>query len=192
MDRKILILNLRLFDEPQNVTTASALATEMKTFYDRNLLENAQPELVHDQFAQIRNIPRNGGKTIEFRRYAELPKALTPLTEGVTPDGQALSVSKIEATVKQYGAYIALSDVLILTALDNNIVEASTLLGHQAGKTLDTISREVLNAGTNVQYAEGQVDSRAALTSEHKLTVKAIKMAVRSLKKQNAKRINGY
>ena len=34
--------------------------------------------------------------------------------------------------------------------------------------------------------------SRAALTSEMKLTVKAVKKAVRFLKKQNAKKINGY
>ena len=103
-----------------------------------------------------------------------------------------MNVTKIEATVKQYGDFIELSDLLILTAIDNNIVEATTLIGSQAGRTLDTISREVLAAGTNVQYAEGQVTSRAALTPEMKLTVKAVKKAVRFLKKQNAKKINGY
>ena len=103
-----------------------------------------------------------------------------------------MKVTKLEATVKQYGGFVALSDLLILTAIDNNIVEASELIGSQAGRTLDTISREVMNAGTNVQYAEGQVTSRAAITSDMKLTVKAVKKAVRFLKKQNAKRINGY
>ena len=117
---------------------------------------------------------------------------MTPLTEGVTPTGKEMNVTKIEATVKQYGDFIELSDLLILTAIDNNIVEATTLIGSQAGRTLDTISREVLAAGTNVQYAEGQVTSRAALTPEMKLTVKAVKKAVRFLKKQNAKKINGY
>ena len=187
-----IYLNLRLFDGPANVTTAAGMTVEMKTYYDRNLIENASPELVHDQWAQTRNIPKNGGKTIEFRKYDELPKATIPLTEGVTPTGKAMNVTKIEATVKQYGDFIELSDMLILTAIDNNIVEATTLIGSQAGRTLDTVSREVLNAGTNVQYAEGQVTSRAELTSAMKLTVKAVKMAVRTLKKQNAKRIGGY
>lgn len=193
MKNELLTLNLRLFDgAPENTTTATGMAVEMKTFYDRTLIENAEPELVHDQWAQTRDIPKNGGKTIEFRKYDQLPKALTPLTEGVTPEGQEMKVTKLEATVKQYGGFIALSDLLILTAIDNNIVEASELIGSQAGRTLDTISREVMNAGTNVQYAEGQVTSRAAITSDMKLTVKAVKMAVRFLKKQNAKRINGY
>lgn len=193
MNRKLLTLNLRLFEgAPENTTTAAGMTHEMKTFYDRTLIENAEPELVHDQWAQTRDIPKNGGKTIEFRKYDELPKALTPLTEGVTPTGQAMTVTKLEATVRQYGGFVALSDLLILSAIDNNIVEASELIGSQAGRTLDTISREVMNAGTNVQYAEGQVTSRAAITSEMKLTVKAVKKAVRFLKKQNAKRINGY
>lgn len=193
MKNELLTLNLRLFDgAPENTTTATGMAVEMKTFYDRTLIENAEPELVHDQWAQTRDIPKNGGKTIEFRKYDQLPKALTPLTEGVTPEGQEMKVTKLEATVKQYGGFVALSDLLILTAIDNNIVEASELIGSQAGRTLDTISREVMNAGTNVQYAEGQVTSRKAITSDMKLTVKAVKMAVRFLKKQNAKRINGY
>ena len=43
----------------------------------------AEPKLVHEQFGQRRNIPQGRGKTIEFRKFSQLPKALTPLTEGV-------------------------------------------------------------------------------------------------------------
>ena len=104
MKNELLTLNLRLFDgAPANTTTAAGMNVEMKTFYDRTLIENAEPELVHDQWAQTRDIPQNGGKTIEFRKYDQLPKALTPLTEGVTPEGQEMKVTKLEATVKQYG-----------------------------------------------------------------------------------------
>ena len=146
---------------------------------------------MHDQFAQKRNIPKNGGKTIEFRRYSQLPKALTPLTEGVTPTGQNLNVTTLNATVAQYGGYITLSDVLLLTAIDNNLMEAIELLGDQAGRTLDTITREVLVSGTNVLYAGGTVNARTGLTSAMKLTVMDIKKAVRELKIGLAKKING-
>ena len=104
----------------------------------------------------------------------------------------------VSATVKQYGGFIELSDVLMLTAVDNNLVQATKLLGSQAGRTLDTITREVLSGGTNVQYAEGQVTSRAALVGgdadpakNHYLTVDAVRKAVRFLKVMNAPRING-
>lgn len=175
----------------KNTVGSNDLSPEMKTFYDKALLKFAKPNLVHDQFAQKRNIPKNGGKTIEFRRYSQLPKALTPLTEGVTPTGQNLNVTTVPATVAQYGGYITLSDVLLLTAIDNNLMEAIELLGDQAGRTLDTITREVLVSGTNVLYAGGTVNARTGLTSAMKLTVMDIKKAVRELKIGLAKKING-
>lgn len=196
---KLILLSVRLdlFDGNTNVTTQDTLSGEMKTFYSDYLIDNAEPELVHDQFAQKHNIPKNGGKIIEFRRFDPLPKALTPLTEGVTPNGQKLSMSVITAQVQQYGGFVEISDMLILTAIDNNLAVAMEELGSQAGRTLDTITREVLNGGTNVQYAEGQVSSRGALaytseTNNHNMTVNAIRRGVRFLKVMNARKINGY
>lgn len=198
---KNLKLDLQMFatasTQNQNTTGASGMSAEMKTFYEKRLIDQAEPALVHDQFGDPYPIPANGGKNIEFRKYDSLPKATTPLTEGVTPDGQTMNVSTVTAEVKQYGGWVPITDTLQLTAIDNNIVQATKIIASQAGRTLDTITREVLNGGTNVQYAEGQVSSRAALyyTSEDdncNLTVDAVRRAVRFLKVMNAPRINGY
>lgn len=194
-EKKKFDLDLQLFATAGNTTgsntTGNDLSTEMKTFYSNYLIDMAGPLLVHDQFGQKHPIPKNGGKTIEFRKYSPLAKATTALTEGVTPDGQALDVSAITATVVQYGGWIQLPDMLLLTAIDNNMIQATQLLGDQAGRTLDTVTREVLNGGTNVQYYDGSVASRAALTGSNKLTVDCIFRAVRALKVQNAKPIDG-
>lgn len=191
MEKELLFLDLRLFDAPANTTESSGMTAEMKTYYSKYLIANARAKLVHDQFGQTHPIPKNGGKTIEFRKYSPLPKALTPLTEGVTPEGGTLTVSTITSTVKQYGSYIPLTDMLLLTAIDNNLVQALDLLGGQSGETLDTVTREILNGGTCVQYAEGQVSSRADLDQTMKLTVNAVLLAARFLKKQNAPTIDG-
>ena len=170
------------------------LSAAMKQFYSDHLIETAEPKLVHDQFGQKHPIPKGNGKTIEFRKYDPLPKALTPLTEGVTPTGQKLALKTVTAEVKQYGGYVELSDIIQLVAIDNQLVQATKLLGGQAGRTLDTIVREVLSGGTNVQFAEGQVDSRDALVggeNGHLLTVNAIRKAVRTLKRHDAETING-
>ncbi len=189
----LLNTNLQAFAGGLNTqTTGTAnLSAEMKTYYDATLIHSAEPKLVHAQFGQKRNIPQGRGKIIEFRRFSQLPKALTPLTEGVTPDGGSLKVTGETATVEQYGYYIAISDVLETTAIDPILQETVRALGAQAGRTLDTVVREILSSGTNVQYAEGQVTSRAALSESHKLTVKAVKMAVRTLKNANADTIEG-
>lgn len=188
--------NLQMFASPNtNVTTASEvgnnISVQMKTFYDKNIIRNAQPIMIHDQFGQKRPIPKNSGKKIEFRRLNPFPKATTPLTEGVTPDGRKLDWTKVESEVSQYGDYVTTSDLLNLTAVDNTVVEAQRVLGEQAGATLDTITREVLNSGTNVQYVDGSKVSRSSITSTDVLTVKAIKKAVNTLKRMNARKIDG-
>ena len=191
----IMMINLQVFANVVQTTLLSGLSAENKTFYDMTLLDEAQAALVHDQFAQKRPIPQNGGKTIEFRKFASLPKATTPLTEGVTPDGKSLNVTAVTATVAQYGDYITQSDVLELTSIDNTIVEATKILGRQAGLTLDTITRNVLQSGTNVTYCPKSngdaVTSRTGLDTTCQLTVKVVQQVVAKLKGQNAPTING-
>ncbi|MBE6582066.1 MAG: N4-gp56 family major capsid protein [Ruminococcaceae bacterium] len=194
-------INLQLFAEPVVQTTllnaeGNNLSAEMKTFYDMTLIDEASANLVHDQFGQKRPIPANGGKTIEFRKFSSLPKATTAITEGVTPAGNKLNVTTITATVAQYGDYITQSDVLELTALDNTILEATKLLGKQAGSTLDTIVRDKIHSeNKSIFYASKsdgtEVDSRAALDDTCALTVKEIQAAVAFLRGQNAPTING-
>lgn len=79
---------LQLFAAPLQTTGTEGLSAEMKTFYDGCLLDNAEPNLVHEQFGDEYPIPQGRGKVIEFRKFSRLNKAMTPLTEGVTPERQ--------------------------------------------------------------------------------------------------------
>ena len=193
-----IMRTLQLFADVQT-TLSEGLSAEMKTFYDMTLIDEAAPNLVHDQFGQKRPIPKHGGKTIEFRKFAPLAKALTPLTEGVTPAGKSLEVSVVTATVNQYGDFVTMSDVLDLTAIDPVVVEALKLIGRQGGATMDTVVRNILHTGTNVNYCpkvaadgtETEVTSREALDSTCQLTVKAVQKAVAKLRAQNAPTISG-
>lgn len=195
----IMIMNLQLFANELQTTGTASLSAEMKTYYDMTLIDEAAPALVHDQFGQKRPIPKNGGKTIEFRKFNTLPKAMTPLVEGVTPDGKTLAVNTITATVEQYGDYITMSDMLELTAIDNIIVEALKLLGRQGGATMDSVVRDILHTGTNVTYCpkvaadgtETEVTSRSALDDTCQLTVKVVQQVVAKLRAQNAPTISG-
>ena len=190
-------MNLQLFadahEQLQNTTGSSGMSAEMKTFYERRLIDQALPALVHDQFGDSYPIPANNGKTIEFRKYDALPKATTPLTEGVTPEGQALTVTTVTAEVHQYGGWVPLTDMVQMTTIDNNVVQATSVLASQSGRTMDTIVRDILAGGTNVIYApkvsdgvEAPVTSRAGLDATAQLTVDLIEQAVAQLKVQNA------
>lgn len=179
-----------------NTTGTDTLSAENKVFYQRELIRFAEAELIHGQFGQKRPIPPHGGKRTEFRQMGQLPEMTTPLVEGVTPEGQSMEVHTVTAEIQQYGGYVTLSDILELTAIDNTIVEATQAIASQGGRTIDSVYREILNAGTNVMYGGG-VASRAALhytsgENNCNMTVDLIRRAVRTLKKQNAPRIDGY
>ena len=194
---KLFIMNLQLFAEVQT-TLLGGLSAEMKTFYDMTLIDMAQANLVHDQFGQKRPIPANGGKVIEFRSFTPLGIPTDALTEGVTPDGNSLEVNTITAEVAQYGDYIVQSDVLELTALDNTILEATKLLGRQAGTKLDRIVRDELIANTGAFYCpkvvdgvETEVTSADELTEDCQLTVDVVSQVVAELRAVNAPTIDG-
>jgi N4-gp56 family major capsid protein len=185
---KLSKLNLKLFDLKTNTT--EELPIEVKTYYSDYLIDNAKPNLVHNQFAQKNAVPKNGGKNVNFRRFMPFSKAVAVLSEGVTPNGGKLSVTEVTATLREYGYFVALSDTLMLTSIDNTVLETTKLLGNQAGLTLDSLTREVLNGGTNVMYSGG-VSARTSLDETCKITVDDIFKAARFLKAQNAPKIDG-
>ena len=177
---------------------SNGLSAEMKTFYDKALIEFATPNLVHMQFGQKRPIPANGGRTVEFRRMKPLAKNLNTITEGITPGGTKMTVVPLTATLNQYGDYIEQTDLIEMTSIDNTVIEATKLLADQAGRTIDSIVRDVLQTGTNVNYCPSYKDgvytpvtSRSQLDETSKLRVVDVFKAAAQLKAVNAPTIDG-
>ena len=176
-----------------NTTGNTVAGTKLnKTFFDRQLLEGARTRLVHAQYGQKRHIPPNNGKRVEFRRWNlfDIDQTMCALTEGVTPDGQTLSQSSVEAEVNQYGAYVEISDLLEQTAYEQVLSDSAELLGEQLGTVVEWITRDAMCAGNNVQRAGGKT-ARNELTSADTLTVDEIRRAVRTLKKAKARPFGG-
>lgn len=149
-----------------NVTTgiSTAPATKPSAWYDKTLLTILrQSEFGFDRFSQKKSIPKGNGRTVNFRKLGRLEPALTPLTEGVTPDGETASKTNITGTVEQYGSYMAFSDRVDFEEIDPVIEGYTVEQGFQAKETVDIIVREILAAGTNVRYAGGKL-SRETLT----------------------------
>lgn len=171
-------------------TLLAGLAPSMQTYYDKKLLARLLPAFVHTQFGQKRPIPKNGGKTVDFRKMSGLSAATTPLTEGVTPSGNAITMTNITASISQYGDFVEYSDLVDMTAIDPILDELADVLGEQAANTLDQIVRDILVAGTSVQYAAGRA-SRVTVAAGDNMTVAEIRKAVRTLKRNNAKPLEG-
>lgn len=169
--------------------TGTAQISQATTeYFNRRLLTKAEPYLLHNKWADIADIPRNSGTLIRRRRYTLLTAATTPIVEGVTPDLQQLAVTNVDATVQEYGSGVLLTRKLLYTTQDPIIAEVNSLLGQNAGNSLDQINREELATVTTKQYAS-TATSTATVTSAMKLTKDEIMQAVRTLKNNNAMKI---
>ena len=206
MEKDILKkFDLQLFahdasDRNVQVTTNASgqkdMSPTMKVFYDTALLENARENLIFDQFGDKQ--PIHGNK-VEWRKFNTFGTALTPLTEGVIPDGKDFGMTKIEASTTQHGQYTTISDRLELESYDDVIYGATEEMGAAGAETMDILTRNVISAGTSVAYcpkvtAEGvatETTQRNQITDECKLTPEMVAKAATWLKKNKAPKIRG-
>lgn len=193
--------------------STNTLAPELKTFYDTELLENARTEMFYAQFGRKQRLPKNGGTTVEWRKFNTFDRA-SELKEGVIPTGQQFGASSITASISQYGTYTSITDKLEMRAYDNVILAATEEMGASAAATQETLIRDALLVGTNVMYcdnidADGNVLSTpttpATMGAGGKtgstgnevpdgwalLTPTMVNKAVTKMKKDRVPRING-
>lgn len=165
-------------------SSAGIVPTETHEYMERTFLPRVVDNRVYGRDMQIRSLPPHNGKRVTFNKMNPFPVDVTPLKEGVTPDGQEIFTSALSATIKPYAKYVALTDEVDWALIDDFKREVSLRLGDQARGTIEAIDRNAMASGVNVQYV-GQT-SRGALTSANVLTYNEVKKAVRTLSKNKA------
>lgn len=145
------------------VTDLASPPDATQTYFSRKLLTRAKYYDYFSRWAEDVNLPMNEGKNVIIRRWLHLAMALSELTEGTPPTGKTPTLDDFSATLAQYGDFIAASDFMRWTEVDPALNDWVSLLGEQAGYTIDTIKRNTADAGTNVIYSNGT--ARTQITS---------------------------
>lgn len=165
------------------------------------MLTRAMPYLVFEKFGQTYPLPTNSTQVAKFRRYFlsgatgsagsgsgdfYVPLSLTPLVEGVTPEGREMANQDYTVQLAQYGDYVTITDVVNDTHPDNVLAEATDTLGESCALTVETLRYNVLKAGTNVSYADGVAGRSDVATPINRADQRKVTTA---LNRQNAKKI---
>ena len=146
--------------------TVTDLATSpdvTQTFFSKKMLTRARYYDYFSKYAEDIDVPQNAGFNVIVRRWLHLAMQITALTQGVPPGGKTPALDDFQAQLIQLGDFIANSDFMKWTEVDPALNEWVTLLGEQAGYSVDTVRRNSADAGTNVQYSNGT--ARTHLTS---------------------------
>lgn len=173
-----------------NTTSSSGMSPLMEAVLNRNVLEMNKQNRKYTRFGQKVDIPKGKTKTIAFDKLSPLPKATVPLTEGVTPTGSAVNITRIKAEPDQFGNYVSYTDQLDFFAHDPSpeVLKYTDLLTENQLETYEHLDAMELASGLNVFYA-GTASSRSELADT--LTVKDVRRAVTALKRNKVQPADG-
>jgi len=168
-------------------STTTGLTGLMQTFYDKVFLDRAETEIVYDVGAQAKKVPMNSGKTVYFNRFSPLAVQTTALTEATNPTAIDMSTTIVSATVAEYGGFTTVGSLFNMTSIDEGLKEHMEVIGQNAGETVDQLIATELSAGGTEQLANAKTNITAVAATDT-LTGAEIRKAVRTLKKNKAKR----
>lgn len=151
------------------------------------LLMIAKKAVVFQQIAEKAVMPSGEGKTFQFNRYERLNLPQSVLTEGTAPTSTDMSLSTVSAVADQWGAFVEISDVALLTIKHPLLNVAMDLLGYQAAELVDREIIKILLASTNVTYG-GAITSRQnlATVSTDSLSDATVQKVITHLRTQGA------
>jgi N4-gp56 family major capsid protein len=165
--------------------TDAGVSPRTNVFAAQEMLAHAGPVRVLEKFGMARQMPKNKTQTIKWRRPRVFTAANTPLVEGVTPSATQFSYEDVEATLRQYGQVIEITDVIEDTAEDPVLKDATVQAGENIGRTMESLDWGVLRAGTNVFYANGTARTDVNVP----ISLNKQRAVIRALKAQKAMKI---
>lgn len=151
---------------PDNVTDTSIITPAVDAWFNKALLIRNKPKLIHTLFADRESLPAGHGKTVTWRRWAQLATKEAQVTEGVTPAADLLSKQDISGTLAQYIGWVLITDVLEFTCENKILNQAATELNDQMLRTEDVLARNVIVATASVTTASNGEPEATCLNSD--------------------------
>jgi len=172
------------------VNQSSSFSSDIVAYIAEETLPLARKQLVAYQFGDPLKLPEGRGTTYTATRYLRVPLPFAPLSEGVPPVGEQMTINQVSATALQWGDKITITDVAEMTIYHPLFKTGMELMGLQVAETLERNTFNTLMSGTQVNYANG-AGSRAALTTSDPMTPHEVNRVVGALLTEGAPRFMG-
>lgn len=170
--------------------TSGQFSSDIENYIANETLPLARKQLVAYQFGDPLELPEGRGTTYTATRYNRVPLPFAPLSEGVPPIGETMTISQVSATALQWGDKITITDVAELTIKHPLFKKAIELTGLQIGETLERNTFNNLLAGTQVNYVNSR-GSRANLVAGDVINPHEVNRAYGALFTNGAPRFAG-
>jgi N4-gp56 family major capsid protein len=170
--------------------TASQFSADIEAYIADQTLPLARRQLVAYQFGDPATLPKGRGTTYTATRYNRIPLPYAPLSEGVPPIGETMTISQVTATAQQWGDKVTITDVGEMTIKHPLFKKATELVALQIGETLERNTFNSLMAGTQINYVNSR-GARGSLLAGDVLSPHEANRAYGALYTLGAPRYNG-
>src|SRR5713226_4727301 len=143
---------------------ASQFSADIVAYIAEKTLPLTRKQLVAYQFGDPLTLPKGRGTTYTATRYLRIPLPSSPLSEGVPPIGEMMTIQQVSATAQQWGDKVTITDVAEMTIYHPLFQKATELIGLQVAETLERNTFNTLNSGTQINFVNSR-GSRASLAS---------------------------
>ena len=144
--------------------TAAQFAGDISPYIAAKTLPLARRQLVVYQFGDPATLPKGQGTTYTASRYNRVPLPYAPLSEGVPPIGQTMTLQQVSAQAQQWGDKITITDVAEMTIKHPLFKKAIELIGLQLAETMERNTMVNLMAGPQINYVNSR-GARSALVA---------------------------
>src|SRR5215471_4190010 len=144
--------------------SAAAFTADIEAYIADKTLPLARRQLVVYQFGDPLTLPEGRGTSYTATRYNRVALPFAPLSEGVPPVGQTMTIQQVTATAQQWGDKITITDVAEITIKHPLFKKAIELLGLQVAETLERNTFVNLMGGAQVNFVNSR-GARASLVS---------------------------
>src|SRR5260221_3256818 len=144
--------------------SAAQFSGDISLYIAAKTLPLARRQLVVYQFGDPATLPKGQGTTYTASRYQRVPLPFAPLSEGVPPVGETMTLQQVSAQAQQWGDKITITDVAEMTIKHPLFKKAIELVALQLPETLERNTFNNLMAGSQINYVNSE-GSRAALVA---------------------------
>ena len=165
--------------------TGTAALDFSQTAYDRLAYFAFRPQLYFDRVAEVQPTRQSmPGSAVVFTIVNDLSVASTTLNESTDVNAVALSDSQVTVTLAEYGNAVITTAKLRGTSFVEVDPIVANVVGFNAGVSMDTVTRDVLKAGSNVDYQTSATNTpvgRSSITPSEILTAHFVRLEMNKL-----------
>ena len=171
-------------------STSGQFSSDIEAYIAEKTLPLARRQLVVYQFGDPLTLPKGRGTTYTATRYLRVPLPYAPLSEGVPPIGETMTIQQVSATAQQWGDKVTITDVAELTIKHPLFKKAIELVGLQISETLERNTFNNLMGGTQINYVNSR-GARGSLVAGDVLNIHEVNRMVGALFTLGAPRFMG-